>query len=289
MHSKGKGNSNRGAEKNEVFTLRSVAKEHIEQVRKFLPSGLRWCDPFAGDGAYLDACETFGIECDGYDINPKRSDIIKQDIYQTQTFDYDVAISNPPFSRNTGTQVFKELDRLQTKYVVFFWPLSAYKESTIRQIPRNYHLFWSKEYRAERGTKWFSTPNKTDNMNMCLQIWERREELRYEAPKPPKILQQYLWDRKGKVGTPLPKDLIKYTMLGYASTIGQFVPVKPGETVKRNTYWYLMPDTPIHIINLLKQYNPYPDAGYCLSDNCQSISLEAVNGYLACKLDLMVI
>ena len=100
-------------------------------------------EPSAGDGAFFD--EIPHKNKIGYDIDPKKNNIIKCDFL---TIDHDIfsgknvlSIGNPPFGRNSSMALkFIKKSALFATTIAFILPKGFKKRSTIDKIPLNFEI-----------------------------------------------------------------------------------------------------------------------------------------------------
>lgn len=155
----------------------------IVKGQSWYPDVVRTIEPSAGDGAFLS-----GIHVDeAYDIDPKHPDVVKQDFLNDESFSIQVieggktlSIGNPPFGR-MGKQAKQFIRKCAefSDYIAFILPASFAKKSVIKQLPKNFHLthqtdLLTESYRFERDGQVVKT---------VFQIWEKREELRFDPPR----------------------------------------------------------------------------------------------------------
>lgn len=258
------------------YTLPQIAKEHVDIAYKYIfPFNLA-IDPCAGANVYIDELRKRGIRGLGFDILPGRDDVSKMDLFES-TWGAVPIITNPPFSRTRGIDVFNYLANHTIPYICFFWPISIKKWSRIDRLNRHYHLVDEKEYWSGKDTKWFNSNYKSDQMNMVFQVWERRKELRGLTPKPKDIISQYII--KKSPGTPEEDCKHRFVYLGFSA--GQLQDVPSDATHKHNTYWYLSPDTPQWILVILGTH-PWEDFyKYTQFRTSRSVSKREVNFILS--------
>lgn len=139
-------------------------------------------EPSAGDGAFFD--EIPHKNKIGYDIDPKKNNIIKCDFL---TIDHDIfsgknvlSIGNPPFGRNSSMALkFIKKSALFATTIAFILPKGFKKRSTIDKIPLNFEI--KKIIDLEDNT--FLYENQNFNVPCVWVILEKTEKLRTKELK----------------------------------------------------------------------------------------------------------
>jgi hypothetical protein len=165
------------------YTKSSVAKKLIEIIEKKLNLKGLIIEPSAGDGAFYDTLNKKFKGCLGYDIEPGKLEIIKQDFLKLNlNIGLPVPthfIGNPPFGRQSSTAIkfIKHIcDGKNSKSISFILPKSFKKDSMKKHFPLNWHLIYEED--VEENS--FIVNEKEYNVPCVFQIWERKD---YNRPK----------------------------------------------------------------------------------------------------------
>lgn len=139
-------------------------------------------EPSAGDGAFLDEIQHKNKI--GYDIDPKKNNIIKCDFL---TIDHDIfsgknvlSIGNPPFGKNSSMALkFIKKSALFANTIAFILPKGFKKRSMIDKIPLNFEI--KKIVDLKDNT--FLYENQNFNVPCVWVILEKTEKLRTKELK----------------------------------------------------------------------------------------------------------
>ena len=165
------------------YTKSSVAKKLIEIVEKKLNLKGLIIEPSAGDGAFYDILNKKFNHCLGYDIEPGKLEILKQDFLKLNlNMGFHVPthfIGNPPFGRQSSTAIkfIKHIcNGKNSKSISFILPKSFKKDSMKKHFLLNWHLIYEED--VEENS--FIVNEKEYNVPCVFQIWERKD---YNRPK----------------------------------------------------------------------------------------------------------
>jgi hypothetical protein len=144
------------------------------------PGGLRWIEPAAGAGAFVDALKGLveGVDVTALDIAPGRADIQKAD-FMSWTGAAQVFFGNPPFGRQAATarRFIGRAADLGAKWIAFILPLSFEKPSMERAFPLVYHRRLSFRLNSHA----FLVNGEPHDVPCVFQVWERMPEPRVVA------------------------------------------------------------------------------------------------------------
>ena len=165
------------------YTPPDIAENVCEQVIKAVPNALErsWLEPAGGTGAFIDAARRLGVQhIVSYDIEPLHPEVNQGDfLVQDLPLRSAIAIGNPPFGRNNALSVpfFNKCANF-CDYIAFIVPRSWRKWSVINRLNANFHLLEESDLSinyvdADGLDKYYG-----NNLRTCIQIWERREEVR---------------------------------------------------------------------------------------------------------------
>lgn len=139
-------------------------------------------EPSAGDGAFFDEIQHKNKI--GYDIDPKKNNIIKCDFL---SIDHDIfsgknvlSIGNPPFGKNSSMALkFIKKSALFANTIAFILPKGFKKRSMIDKIPLNFEI--KKIVDLKDNT--FLYENQNFNVPCVWVILEKTEKLRTKELK----------------------------------------------------------------------------------------------------------
>jgi len=169
--------------KEQFYTSETVAKSCIENILTLLPytSNYLWVEPSAGNGAFLhNIPSTF--EKIGIDLEPKASDILKQDYLKWEApLDKDIIIfGNPPFGRQSSLAksfISKSCDF--AKVIAFILPKSFIKPSMFNVFNSKFHLIHTKELEKDS----FIINDSKYDVPCVFQIWQKKDTDRITQEK----------------------------------------------------------------------------------------------------------
>lgn len=87
-------------ERDAFFTPRDTSKRIVEWVLEEYPEtqGKDFYEPSAGDGSFIDAVKSVGLNIEGADIHPMREDVVDRDFLTANVDLTDkIVIGNPPY------------------------------------------------------------------------------------------------------------------------------------------------------------------------------------------------
>ena len=184
----------------QFYTSESVAKSCVASIMDWLNDETSstknnsdddkeeylWIEPSAGTGVFLRELSSSSSKI-GLDIDPKSSDIIKQD-YLSWNPDSAVEVAkrvivfgNPPFGRQSSlAKAFIAKSCSFADIIAFILPKSFTKPSMYNAFHQNFHLVLNKDLEKNafllNGTKY--------DVPCVFQIWEKRATAR---PKDEKV------------------------------------------------------------------------------------------------------
>jgi len=92
-------------ENDEYYTPRYVWSD----ILHYIPRDKLYLDPFYGDGGNINNLNELGINCVGFNI----------DYFDAlRSLDYDIILSNPPFSRNILVEFLYNLSSLDKPFII---------------------------------------------------------------------------------------------------------------------------------------------------------------------------
>jgi hypothetical protein len=146
------------------------------------PGGLRWIEPAAGAGAFVDALKGLveGVDVTALDIAPGRADIQKADFMSWNGSGPDtVFFGNPPFGRQAATarRFIGRAAELGASWIAFILPLSFEKPSMEKAFPLIYHRRLS----FRLNTYAFIVNGEPHDVPCVFQVWERMAQPRTVA------------------------------------------------------------------------------------------------------------
>ena len=146
------------------------------------PGGLRWIEPAAGAGAFVDALKGLveGVDVTALDIAPGRADIQKADFMSwTGAGSGTVFFGNPPFGRQAATarRFIGRAAELGAAWIAFILPLSFEKPSMEKAFPLIYHRRLSFRLNSHA----FLVNGEPHDVPCVFQVWERMTQPRTVA------------------------------------------------------------------------------------------------------------
>ena len=171
------------------YTPPDIAEDVCEQVIKAVPNALErsWLEPAGGTGAFVDAARRLGVRhIVSYDIEPLHPEVNQGDfLVQDLPLRSAIAIGNPPFGRNNALSVpfFNKCANF-CDYIAFIVPRSWRKWSVINRLNANYHLLEESDLSINYVDADGLDKYDGNNLRTCIQIWERREEVRRKIAIP---------------------------------------------------------------------------------------------------------
>lgn len=137
-----------------------------------------WLEPSAGTGAFyslLPKGKRLGV-----DLEPKCNEVIKTDFleYKLNRVDY-ITIGNPPFGKNSSLALkFLNKAALHSEVVAFIVPNTFKKESMVRRIHKNLHLYKDIPLKPHS----FVFNGKDYDVPCSFQIWVKKPNKRIDNP-----------------------------------------------------------------------------------------------------------
>jgi hypothetical protein len=176
--------------KDQFYTNEIVAKSCIHNIIHILPhtSKYVWIEPSAGNGAFL---HNIPYEKIGIDLEPKATDIIKQDYLTWSPPKYkDIIIfGNPPFGRQSSlAKSFISKSCEFAKVIAFILPKSFTKPSMFGVFDLKFHLIYSMELEKDS----FLINGSKYDVPCVFQIWEKKNKNRIVEDKIKPIGFQYV-------------------------------------------------------------------------------------------------
>ena len=162
--------------KDQFYTNKIVAKSCIQNIITTLPSTVDhlWVEPSAGNGSFLhNIPSTF--EKIGLDLEPKATDILKQDYLvwePPQTNKKIIVFGNPPFGRqSTLAKSFISKSCRFADIIAFILPKSFTKPSMFNAFSLKFHLTQSIELEKDS----FVINGSKYDVPCVFQIWEKKD------------------------------------------------------------------------------------------------------------------
>jgi len=181
----------------QFYTSKDTCELCVREIMDILPirEYTVVIEPSAGQGVFIDAYKKRDIRTwvcvKGFDIDPKRSDIIKQDYLDTDIQRPDqgkvLVIGNPPFGRNSS--LAKKFIRKSCTYadtIAFILPKSFRKPSFEKVFDTRFHKISDMELPKNS----FLVDEKPYDVPCVFQIWNKMEKHR-TIPKPVEPNQEY--------------------------------------------------------------------------------------------------
>lgn len=144
--------------------------EAVEPLQPFLPRGVRFCEPCAGDGTLINHLERLGHECvSAYDVEPQdRERIVALDATWLSPRDVenvDFIITNPPWERPVLHQIIERCAGLRPTWLLFDadWLFT-------KQAAR--HLEICRMVVAVGRVKWIADSDSTGKDNACWYLFD---------------------------------------------------------------------------------------------------------------------
>ena len=233
-------------------------------------------DPFGGGGAFLDGFKRAGHKGLATDIAPGRDDVGLLDIKHLRGDITCPVITNPPFSRNIGAEMFNYLADRRCPYITMLWPQSYRKETRQSLLDPQYHLVCEEAFTGLASSFFETDTGKKSRWNMCVQVYERRGDKRTPPRRPPQIIQK--WKVHRKYGERMDDLEWKFGTMGFSA--GKLVRVKANETKPKNTWVYLRNDTPRWLLKALDEHH-WPTKDWVCQATSKSLSLTEINRHLS--------
>ncbi len=142
----------------------------LKAVSPLLPhlnGAQRFCEPCAGGGQLVDHLESAGLECLlSCDIEPQRSDIVRQNALNIQVRGIDCFITNPPWDRKTLHPLTLHLSDQHPTWLLFDADWMHTKQSA-ELITR------CRKIVSVGRVKWIPDTTMTGKDNCCWYLFDR--------------------------------------------------------------------------------------------------------------------
>jgi len=161
--------------KDQFYTNKNVAKSCIKCITDLLPftSDYIWVEPSAGNGSFLHNIPT-SFEKIGLDLEPKATDILKQDYlkWKPPSNKNIIVFGNPPFGRQSSlAKAFISKSCEFAKIIAFILPKSFTKPSMYNAFNLKFHLIHSVE--LEKNS--FIINDSAYDVPCVFQIWKKND------------------------------------------------------------------------------------------------------------------
>jgi hypothetical protein len=161
--------------KDQFYTNKNVAKSCIKCIIDLLPftSDYIWVEPSAGNGSFLHNIPT-SFEKIGLDLEPKATDILKQDYlkWKPPSNKNIIVFGNPPFGRQSSlAKAFISKSCEFAKIIAFILPKSFTKPSMYNAFDLKFHLIHSVE--LEKNS--FIINDSAYDVPCVFQIWKKND------------------------------------------------------------------------------------------------------------------
>lgn len=157
--------------KDQFYTRKEVASLCVDILRNHVPPNLRWIEPSAGRGVFLDLVPY----ATGYDIDPKHPAIQKADFLETDLPQGCVVFGNPPFGRQSSlAKQFIRHASEKADWIGFILPRSFVKPSMQSAFPMCFHVVET----VELPTNSFLVNDLPYDVPCIFQVWTRKPEPR---------------------------------------------------------------------------------------------------------------
>lgn len=183
----------RTAGKEQYYTPSSTATELFQVALGLIPDLLdrTLVEPAAGTGSFTKVFANFGVkDIRAFDIEPKDPAIIQANFLQDECLEseltHGVAITNPPFGRNSSLSVpfFNRLAD-HCEYICFVIPKSWRKWTLQNRLDRRFHLIHDQELTIDYQDESGAYISQSGMLKTVFQIWKREEFLREKVAVPP--------------------------------------------------------------------------------------------------------
>ncbi len=161
--------------KDQFYTNETVAKSCIQSITSLLPytSHYVWVEPSAGNGSFLHNIPG-SFEKIGLDLEPKATDILKQDYLEwIPPSNRDIIVfGNPPFGRQSSmAKAFISKSCEFAKVIAFILPKSFTKPSMYNAFKLKFHLIHSVELEKDS----FVINGSKYDVPCVFQIWKKAD------------------------------------------------------------------------------------------------------------------
>ena len=162
----------------QFYTDRPLAKTLVAQVMAHVAqrpiADVKWLEPSAGDGAFLDALPATAV---GMDVDPKSARIVKADFTRwspaQDTIGQWAVVGNPPFGKNASLAIafFNRAARF-AEMIAFIVPRTFEKESVHRRLDLSFDLVEQTAIHPDS----FLLDGEPVAVPCVFQIWRKRAD-----------------------------------------------------------------------------------------------------------------
>ena len=163
----------------QYYTPRPLALKLTKTLLTVRPEAknLSFLEPAGGNGSFLVALETLGIEdVISVDLHPKHEGVLEHDFLSfTPAKGNLVTLSNPPFGRNNALSVpFFNHAAEYSDLIAFLVPRSWRKWSVQNRLDRRFHLIHDQDVDVDYVTAEGQPFGKKNELRTYNQIWEKQ-------------------------------------------------------------------------------------------------------------------
>jgi len=173
-----KDNRSKNGGEDKYYTRQYIA-DYVSQIIKDRYGNSEYIEPSAGSGIFLNSFKGYNIS--GYDINPHRDDIKKQDwfLINRERINGKVVVGNPPFgfSASLAIKFIEVATKGRAKAICFILPKTFKKSSLQNKIDERYHLVQEVEL-PKNSFFFYEKDNEYYDVPTVFQIWERSSKKR---------------------------------------------------------------------------------------------------------------
>lgn len=169
----------RARELDQFYTRPVVAQRLVRELLDYLESkgklgdpGLYFCEPSAGEGAFLDALKEQypNNRTDAVDIDPKHQGVRQLDFLESTVHPGGIFFGNPPFGKNSSLAVrFFNHAAKGAKVIAFIVPRTFEKDSVQDRLDPRFEL--AKSVPVLPGS--FTLDGRRALVSCVFQIWVR--------------------------------------------------------------------------------------------------------------------
>ena len=158
----------------QFYTSAAVAKECVAFLDRKVGVFTSYCEPSAGQGAFLTALD--GRNWEAFDLDPKFRGVEKKDFFSAECT-APCIVGNPPFGKNSclAVKFFNHAASFATtQYICMILPKTFRKTSIQNRLNLEFHLIQDEDIKKNA----FIFEEEEYDVPCCFQIWERKETLR---------------------------------------------------------------------------------------------------------------